>query len=106
MTLFLGNLSLVYVLAAQVEIDLGQLLDRIVGPYGAVVVMAIVCYVLFKDRQTLKAENKECHSLIDEMRDEMLADAKEGEKLAQAMLRTIEANTAIQPREMKPDEPS
>lgn len=60
--------------------DFNSLLELIVGPLGAVVVLCITVFYLAR-------ENKRLRSELDEERDERLKELKEGEMMARAYLR-------------------
>lgn len=59
--------------------DLTTLSGLIVGPYGALIVMAVTVYVLYR-------ENKALRAALDEAQAERLKDAKSAEMIAKAYL--------------------
>lgn len=60
--------------------DFNSLLELIVGPLGAVVVLCIGVFYLYRENKRLRTE-------LDEERDERLKELKEGEMMARAYLR-------------------
>lgn len=60
--------------------DFNALLELIIGPLGAVVVLCIVVFILFRENKRLRTE-------LDEERDERLKELKEGEMMSRAYLR-------------------
>lgn len=60
--------------------DFNALLELIVGPLGAVVVLCIGVFYLYRENKRLRTE-------LDEERDERLKELKEGEMMSRAYLR-------------------
>ena len=55
------------------------ILPYVVGPYGVLVVLCVIVFVLYR-------ENKSLRTMVDQLQEERIKDAKSAEMLAKAYL--------------------